>query len=185
MTSRRQGRRRQGGSGWCTAAVIAAVLALGAGSVAGATAMSAAQDARVDSEVRAALERFAGRVNAADWEAVIDCYAADPRFRWLEDGEVRYGSRDEVAEAYRGLGGVFTEFEILLTAVRVQPLADDAAAVSLLFHQSMATASGMRLEIEGAILATMIDSDGVWRFLLGHTSTRRAGPGAEAEAPKE
>ncbi len=147
------------------------ILAVALVAVAGAEGRAAAAD-EVDSAVRAALERFVEAVNSGDLEAVIPFYAEDRSFFWIEDGAVRYRSQEEVAEAYAGLEETFESFRIGLHDMRVVPLAAGAASVGVLFHQEMTTASGSRIELEGAILATMVERDGAWKFLTGHTSTR-------------
>lgn len=163
---------------------LLAVTTLGVALLAGAAAevQAASAAGEVEGAIRATLERYVEAVNAGDLEAVVPLYAGDRSFFWIEDGAVRYRSQEEVAEAYAGLGDAFDSFRIELHDMRVVPLAADAASVGVLFWQEMTTKSGTRIELEGAILATMVERDGAWKFLAGHTSTRRPPqPAAEEE----
>lgn len=147
------------------------LLLVGGAVAAQASAQEAAPSPTVAEQIEAALERYVAAVNAADWETALSFYAADPAFFWIEDGAVRYRSRDEVAEAYAGLGQLFSSFEIGISEVRVVPLAADVATVGLSFEQTMSTESDTTYEVRGAILATMVAREGGWRFLNGHTSS--------------
>lgn len=130
----------------------------------------------VEAEVRAMLEEYVDATNAADWQKVATYYADDPAFRWIEDGEVRYGSYDELKETFDSLDQMFSEVAMKLIDTVVIPLGSDAALVSSLFRQEVKLADGTPFTIEGGISMTVVLRENRWLFLAGHTSSPRSRP---------
>ena len=130
----------------------------------------------VEAEVRAMLEEYVEATNAVDWQKVATYYADDPAFRWIEDGEVRYGSYDELKQTFDGLDQMFSEVAMRLIDTVVIPLGSDAAEVSSLFRQEVKLVDGTPFTIEGGISMTVVRREGRWLFLAGHTSSPRSRP---------
>ena len=53
----------------------------------------------VEASVSEALARFRVALNAADYDNAANMYADDERFFWVEDGSIRYESREAVRAA--------------------------------------------------------------------------------------
>lgn len=131
----------------------------------------------VADSVNDALAAYVQRVNSWDWDGAAAFYADDPRFRWIEDGRTAYTSPDDIRTAYQALQGSFESAELTLRDTRVVPLAPGLANVSTSFAQALTDTAGGRFEFEGALTITLVHTPDGWRFLSGHTSSRRASRG--------
>ena len=74
-------------------------------------------------EARAAFQKYSEVLNAADWPAVLSFYANDPRFEWIEDGEVRYASKDAIAPAFEAMVGTGSKIRYKAEPPRIAVLA--------------------------------------------------------------
>lgn len=137
----------------------------------------------VDS-VTSMLTAWRQAVSARNADLVAEFYADDPGFRWIEDGTVRYTSRQQVAEAYRSLAPSLRSLEFTLDNPQVTPLAPGVALVTTLFTQKVTDSLGAVTGFAGALTLTVVHADTGWRFLAGHTSSvipRAVAPGLKAE----
>ncbi|MEP6591331.1 MAG: nuclear transport factor 2 family protein [Gemmatimonadota bacterium] len=126
--------------------------------------------AAIKDSVNAALEAYRVAFVARDFDRVISYYAEDPRFRWFENGELRYGSRSAVAAALRSFGPTVRSLELAYFDGTVTPLAPGVAAVSTRFVEKVSDSTGALHGFAGVFSATMIHGDSGWHFLVGHTS---------------
>ncbi len=128
--------------------------------------------AMVEASVDAALGRFRAALQAADYETVIAAYADDERFFWVEDGAIRYTSRDEVRAALgqvQQFGTATYEFE----NPRIEVLDQDHAMVYTEVETTFGVpeAGGFSFAVAQTILMARIN--GEWVFLNGHSSSPR------------
>jgi uncharacterized protein (TIGR02246 family) len=136
----------------------------------------------VDSVI-AMLTAWREAVGTRNVERVAGFYADDPEFRWIEDGMVRYTSRQQLLEAYRGQMPSLRAMEFTLDNPQVTPLAPGVALVTTVFTQKITDTLGTVTGFAGVLTMTVIHADSGWRFLAGHTSSvipRGTAPGLKA-----
>jgi len=130
-----------------------------------------------DQQVRESIAESLGQYQAAlehgDVDAIASFYAEDPRFFWVEDGAVRYRSREEVRaalEQVQSYGPATYEFG----EARIEVLTDDFAIVSMPVKTSFGDpgASGFSFSVVQTIVMARLD--GEWRFLNGHSSSLKS-----------
>ena len=126
--------------------------------------------AMVDS-VTAMLAAWREAVGTRSADRVAEFYADDADFRWIEDGTVRYTSRQQIAEAFRRLVPSLRVMELTLDNPQVTPLAAGVALVTTGFAQKITDTAGTTTGFAGALTLTVIHTDAGWRFLAGHTSS--------------
>lgn len=141
------------------------------GSGAAPNALTPEHSAAIRDSVTATLEQFRAAFAARNVDAVMRFYANDPRFRWIEDGELRYESKGAVATALKKFMPTFTAVELSYFDPVVTPLAPGIAAVATRFAQKVTDSSGVTRGFAGAMSMTLVHADSGWRFLLGHTSS--------------
>lgn len=154
------------------AGVVALCFAL-SGCQAAAPAMSAEHARALEDSVLAVLEDLRSATNAGDWDQALDLYDRHPRFRWIEDGRVRYTSVAGIAVGLAELDSLFQSAEIEWVDPRAVALAPSVGAVTTGYRQVFTDGEGRRFSLEGAITFTAVHRPEGWRLLLGHTSTRR------------
>lgn len=133
--------------------------------------LSAEHAAAITDSVRALLADYEEQVRAGAWDRVLDFYAEDPRFHWLEDGTLAYSSRDEIGSSLEWLASRFSDVQTSFEDPRVVPLAPGVAHVASPFRQSFVTGGGDTVSISGVVTAIAVRTDDGWKLLAGHSST--------------
>jgi ketosteroid isomerase-like protein len=121
-------------------------------------------------EARAAFQKYAEVLNAADWPAVLSFYADDPRFEWIEDGEVRYASKDAIAPAFEAMVGTGSKIRYKAEPPRIAVLASNVVNLRTKFETTIIDKAGKAFTFGGMITIDMIKTKDGWKFLRGHTS---------------
>jgi len=149
---------------------VSAVLVTSAGCKEASEALSDAHASAIRDSVQALLTEYATRVAAKEWDAVARLYAEDTRFRWVEDGIVRYRSAAEVRQALAALPAGM-RITTTYRDTEVLPLAPGLASVVTQFQTSFADSAGRGFAFGGAITMTLVHLRDGWRLLGGHTSS--------------
>ncbi len=140
-----------------------------------AQTLDEAHRAAIADSISAFLDEYASRVARLDVEGLAGLYADDPRFRWVEDGQITYTSVEGIRQAVRRLSRSFDRAELHWDDVQVLPTGPGTATVSAGFRQIFAGAGGDEFALVGAMTATLIHTPDGWRFLVGHSSTLGGG----------
>lgn len=155
----------------CAALItITALAALGTGCEDRRSRHPAANHAHVEGDVRALLNRWIQSFESREETAVRSVLADDERFVWLEDGEVRYQSADDVVSALASFPpGLQLSHE--LTSVRIVPMSDAAAWAQLATTTEIRQGERVLSEFTGVILMLIQHDHGEWRIIAAHTSS--------------
>jgi ketosteroid isomerase-like protein len=122
-------------------------------------------------EARAAFALYTQVLNAGDWDAVIAYYADDPRFEWIEDGEVRYASKDAIAPSFEAMKGTGSKIRYVVEPPRIAVLAPTVVNLRTKFETTIIDKAGSPLTFGGMITIDMIKTKDGWKFLRGHVSS--------------
>lgn len=136
--------------------------------------LTPAHRAALTDSVAAVLTEFSRRLNARDFASLLEFYADDPRFRWVEDGAVRYTSRADVGRAFEQARS-FPEIRTEYAGTQIEVLSPDVALLFTNFRTSLG-AGADAVRFSGALTATLVRTPMGWRFLSGHSSTLRPRP---------
>ncbi len=123
-------------------------------------------------DIRKTFTEYETLLNSGNYEGLLQFYADDPRFYWMENGEVKYSSLEEIASALKQLAqygpGLFEygEPNIIL-------LCSDVASLSTTFKTTFGEEGKSGFSFSGALTATLIKTGSGWQFLFGHSSTHR------------
>lgn len=134
----------------------------------------------IHTEILTFLDAWNTAIAAGDRDAVRAAYVADPRFRWFEDGALRYRSVDEVLGGMDALGPG-TEIRTELTNVETEPLSHRLAHGSASFETRLTMPQGA-FSFGGVFTMLLERDDDGWRFVTGHTSTHPTDPAGAAPA---
>ena len=130
-------------------------------------------EAGVRAGVAEVMRDYQSALNSKEWDSVIDLYADDPRFHYVEDGAFAYRSTAAAVAALRGLGEGVEDIGMEIHEPTIAVLSNDLAAVSTTYEQRMVFESGLELSLSGAFTVVLKKRDGDWKILLGHSSTPR------------
>jgi len=125
----------------------------------------------VESEVETFLGAYRTAIDAKQIERLRTMYVDDGRFRWIEDGQVRYRSPEDVMAALAALpndAGIQTEYE----NTEVTVVGTRSASAGSTFRTTMG--EGPSAYSFGGMI-TMVLEQGAegWRIVEGHTSSFR------------
>jgi len=126
-------------------------------------------------EVRATFAAYSRALNAADWTRVISFYADDPRFEWIEDGEVRYASKDAIAPSFEAMKETGSTIVFKNEPPHVAVLAPGVAALRTTFETTIVDKEGKPFTFGGLLTIDLIKTPNGWKFLRGHTSSANGG----------
>lgn len=129
--------------------------------------------AEVTKEVEARLKAFSTAINTGDMAALPDFYSKSERFYWVEDGKVTYPDHATLAASLEGLLTSLESTEMRVLARRVEVLAHNRASIYSEYEQDLKMKAGYEFSINGAMTALMEKEDGVWRYVIGHSSTKK------------
>lgn len=146
-------------------------LALTLGSLVAAEPKPSAPAADAHRELQAFLEKWNRAVAAHNVEGIRESYADNARFRWFEDGMLRYRSRDEIVGALSQFA-TGTHIETSLSEIEAEWLGANQMVGSAKFRTRV-TMPGQAFEYGGVFTLLVERAGGGWRFLHGHTSTVR------------
>jgi len=135
------------------------------------TAFTAAHRSAIVDSVNTMLTAFRQAAGSLDPDSVARFYVTDSTFRWIEDGVIRYTSRDQIAAAYRGVVGTVTATRLLYDGTVITPLAPGVASVVTGFAQQFTMRDGLSGGFAGAVTAVVVHRAEGWQFLSGHTSS--------------
>ena len=154
---------------------LRAVLALPVALAACATAARAPQPlpdihaAAIRDSVQQTLDLFRRYSRTQQWDSLVTLYADDPRFRWIENGAVRYRSPSDIRAGLTALPPN-TSIESTYRDTEITPIAPGIAMVTTLFQTRFLSPPAPAFEFGGAITMTLIHRAEGWRILSGHTS---------------
>ena len=142
----------------------------------------------VENEVLATLSEYASVANSGDIDAALGFYIQDSRFRWVEDGVIRYTSYADLEQAIRSFaafGSFRTEYEDpyvnALTADHAQLFTSFKTTVGDGGKGGAADADADDGETggfsySGAVTMNLVRTETGWKIMAGHTSTARERP---------
>jgi len=132
--------------------------------------LTPAHRAAIVDSVQVMLTAWRDAFNTMEFARAATFYSTDPEFRWFEEGELKYRSAREIADAMTAERPGFRSFALSLIEPQVTPLAPGVAVVTMNFAQKMTDTSGKLLGFAGAVSATVVHADSGWRFLVGHAA---------------
>ncbi|MBO3698173.1 DUF4440 domain-containing protein [Roseivirga sp. E12] len=124
-------------------------------------------------EIQQRFDAFVGNMNSLDGQALSDFYSDDERFYWVEDGKVQYANKEALAASLNGLVGMLSSSKMDVLETRVEVTGKSTALFYAEYEQALTMSSGGGFEINGAMTILMQKEEGVWRFLVGHSSTKK------------
>ena len=133
----------------------------------------AAYGQSIEDEVGGFLTMYMAAVGARDAEQIRASIVSDGRFAWIEDGEVRYRSAEDLLASlaqFPASSSIHTE----LTDLVVVQVGDSAAHAWARFRTTVGSGPG-GFSFGGAISFVLELQEERWTLLGGHTSAPRSG----------
>lgn len=127
----------------------------------------------VTAEVSERLEGFVSALNAGDTKELLDYYSQSPRFYWVEDGQVTYPDYATLAGSLEGLYASLQSAEMRVLERRIDVLDAQSAMIYTEYEQDLTMKGGYSFSINGAMTVLMEKEESTWRYIIGHSSTKK------------
>lgn len=124
-------------------------------------------------EIEERFSAFVNHMNKLDAEELKDFYSNDDRFYWVEDGQIQYENKSTLAASLDGLVGMLSSSDMKVLGTRVEVISESSAMLFAEYEQAMTMTSGGGFDINGAMTVQLQKEEGIWRFLIGHSSTKK------------
>lgn len=128
-------------------------------------------EAELKAEISTEFAAYFDALNAGNYDAARQFYAADPRFFWVEDGILTYSSAEEAARSLEQMASSGA-IHVDTAAPRIDVLGPDVATLYTTHTTTVGEGEGS-FSFSGAMTITLVRTDGRWRFLSGHVSSPR------------
>lgn len=125
------------------------------------------------SEIAQRLDSFVVSMNRLSEVELEDFYSDDPSFYWIEDGHLRYPSKENLLGAMTGLIQAANSTNLKILQSKTEILDQSTAMLFIEYEQSISMKSGFELDLDGAMTVLLKKEDGRWNFLTGHSSTKK------------
>lgn len=136
---------------------------------------SATELQAMNEDVRAMLDEWVAAFESRDAAAVRAVLADSETFVWLEDGAVRYPTRESVVAALESFPpGLSATYE--LRDVQLVPLGATRAWLSMGTSTEIRQNDDVVSSFEG-VVSMLVEYDGRWRIAAAHTSNQSRRPG--------
>ena len=127
------------------------------------------------SDVLAMLSEYASAANSGDLDAALGFYVQDSRFRWAEDGAIRYSSFADLEAAIRRFAD-YADFSTEYSDPYVNALTRDHAQLFTSFKTMVGGADAGGFSFSGVVTMNLARTETGWKIMAGHTSTARERP---------
>lgn len=124
-------------------------------------------------EVEVRFGAFVNHMNSLETEQLKDFYSDDPRFYWVEDGQVQYANKTTLSASLEGLVGSLKSSDMKVLGTKVEVFGNESAMIYAEYEQAVMMESGFGFDINGAMTVLLQKEAGIWRFLIGHSSTKK------------
>lgn len=148
---------------------LSLLLLLSAGCTQPAPGLSANHAAAIRDSVTAMLESFRRYSAARQWDSLTAMYAAEPGFRWIENGEVRYRSGAEIRQALSSVPAT-TRIVTSYQDTEILAVAPGIASVNTRFQTRFLDSTAVLFGFGGAISMMLVHRPAGWRIVAGHAS---------------
>jgi hypothetical protein len=128
---------------------------------------------QIAKEVISRYEGFVALLKSGTTEGVENFYSDDNGFYWVEDGQIQYPNKTALLASMDVLFDQVKSMDMRLIGKRVEVFNNNTAMLYVEYEQDMVLTSGFEFSINGAMTAQMQKEKGVWRFLIGHSSTKK------------
>ena len=127
----------------------------------------------IEDSVRQFLQEYTAQANSGDLASVLDFYARDPAFHWVENGTITYESHEAVTTAFESLAPRMKELRLGFDEPRVVALGPGVAALTAAYRQMFADTAGAVFDVAGVVTFIAVHREAGWKFIAGHTSQPR------------
>ena len=124
-------------------------------------------------EVAQVFEQYLETVNSGRTLDIPAYFSDDDNFYWVEDGFKVYTDKQSMIASLRSFTEGVSEVSMQTDELTITPISNEVANLFTSYNQRLQFANGFELILEGAITITLVKESDTWKFLNGHSSTKK------------
>ena len=129
--------------------------------------------ATIEKEVLSSFATFENSLVAGELKAISKYYSEDPRFYWVENGQVTYPTAAAARAAFLNFYPSLKRMEFKSLTKKVTPLQRTLAMLYVEYEQTLVFPSDQEIDIDGAMTILMKKQNEDWEFVIGHSSGKK------------
>jgi hypothetical protein len=134
-------------------------------------APTAAQLAAAEAGATELVEEWARAGSEGRWDDLVNLYADEPGFAWIEQGQNRYPDRGAIEAGLAQVRASQLRVHTVVSDVVATALAPNAAAVRATYSIVFGDPAQGGYSFDGMLTGVAVERDGRWLFLQGHLSS--------------
>lgn len=154
------------------------VLCLGLGACPMAPSQAPLDLDEAKADVQAVFEQYIAQLNEQDLSNLERFFSEDARFYWVEDGQIQYPSREALIASLGNFLPTLEGLDLQISRSKIDILDPETALLYAEYQQVTRLQNGTRMDWQGAFSILLRRESGTWRFLIGHSSTRKPRAGS-------
>lgn len=131
------------------------------------------EDKVIRQEVAQVFDQYLETVNSGRALDIPTYFSDDDGFYWVEDGLKVYGDKESMIASLKSFTEGVSEVSMQIDELTITPISNEVASLFTAYDQRLQFENGFELVLEGAITITLIKERGTWKFLNGHSSTKK------------
>lgn len=128
---------------------------------------------KIEEEVTSVFKQYIATVNSGEILTIPTYFSDNESFYWVEDGFKVYSNKEVMVASLKSFTENATEVSMETEELIITPISNEVASLFTSYNQKMQFASGFELVLEGAITITLKKEEDEWKFLNGHSSTKK------------
>lgn len=124
-------------------------------------------------EIATSFSSFVGAMNRLSIDELKEFYSDDPRFYWTEGGRIQYADKASLTASLDGLVQSLKSSDLKILQTKIEVLDEKSVILFAEYEQALVMQSDFGFVIDGAMTVLLQKKEGQWKFLIGHSSTKK------------
>tara|TARA_R110002072_G_scaffold106447_3_gene232493 strand:+ start:4805 stop:5296 length:492 start_codon:yes stop_codon:yes gene_type:complete len=127
----------------------------------------------ITKEVEESFESYMNHVNTKGIKGVDSYFSKDSRFYWIEDGVMQYPDRESLLKGIYEFHPTVKHVNLNVFKTDIEVINSNNVMLYAEYKEDIVLNSGFEFTLDGAMSILMIPEDGIWKFLIGHSSVKK------------
>ena len=129
--------------------------------------------AAIEKQVKESFESYINHVNTKGIKGVDLYFSSDERFYWIEDGVMQYPNRESLLTGIEEFYPTVKSVNLNVSKTDIEVLDSNNVMLYVEYKEDILLNSGYAFTLDGAMSILMLPEDGIWKFLMGHSSIKK------------
>tara|TARA_R110002124_G_scaffold251205_4_gene416418 strand:+ start:1682 stop:2173 length:492 start_codon:yes stop_codon:yes gene_type:complete len=127
----------------------------------------------ITKEIEESFESYVNHVNTKGIKGVDSYFSKDKRFYWIEDGVMQYPNRESLLKGIEEFYPTVSTVSLKVSKTNIEVIDSNNVMLYVEYKEDILLNSGYKFTLDGAMSILMIPEDGIWKFLMGHSSIKK------------